>query len=120
MPISIPNCTSIIPIRQNKINYSKLNRIRKFVNIEYNRKRKRLDFPIIHFINSAREFATNNPSVTAQEIIEWQAKYAAKYADSVKDVVVEDIKYLEDIFEMIKELWGVVIIQSRPKNGNIS
>ena len=109
-----------IESKQNKINYSKLNRIRKFVNIEYNRKRKRLDFPIIHFMNSARDFATNNPTVTSKEIIEWLAKYAAKYADSVKDVVVEDIKYLEDIFEMIKELWSVVIIQSRPKNGNIS
>ena len=34
-------------------------------------------------------------------------------------VVVEDKEYLETIFELTKELWKIIILQSRPKEGKI-
>lgn len=121
------NCDTIkdifkycIESKQNKINYTKLKRICRFVNIEHNRKRKRLDFPIMNFVKSAHDWAIENHITTAQDILKWQANYAVRYANSIKDVVVDDNLYLEKIFEIIKELWSVVIIQQRPKNNKIS
>ena len=36
------------------------------------------------------------------------------------DVVIDDIQFLETIFLLIKELFDVVIIQSKPSHGNIN
>lgn len=109
-----------IESKQNRINYSKLNRIRKFVNIEYNRKKKRLDFPVLHFMSQARAWANENPVTTVEEISKWQGYYAIKYANSIPNVVVDDVKFLEEIYDIVKELWNVIIIQSRPKKGNVT
>lgn len=105
--------------KQNRINYTKLNRIRSFVNIEYNRRRKKVDFPVLKFIQDAHKFAKENKIISKELLTKWQAAYAAKYADSIKDIVIDDINYLEEIFDLIKQLWSIVIIQSRPKNGNV-
>lgn len=99
--------------KQNRINYTKLDRIRRFVNIENNRQKSRLDFPVLKFISEAANWANNNPIVKIDDINKWLANYAAKYANSIKDVVVDDIKYFEEIFELIKELWKVIIIQGK-------
>ena len=106
--------------KQNRINYTKLDRIRRFVNIENNRQKNRLDFPVIKFISEATRWCKNNTNTTIDEINKWQADFAAKFANSIKDIVVDDIEYLERIFELIKELWAVVIIQNRPKQGKIT
>ena len=106
--------------KQNRINYSKLQRIRRFVNIEYNRKKKRLDFPILRFIKDAQDWATRNYKVTKGEIDDFLKTYAAKYANSIKDVVVEDVEYLQKIYELICELWKVIIIQGNSKNGVVT
>ena len=106
--------------KQNRINYTKLDRIRRFVNIENNRQKNRLDFPVIKFISEATRWCKNNTNTTIDEINKWQADFAAKFANSIKDIVVDDIEYLEKIFELIKELWAVVIIQNRPKQGKIT
>lgn len=106
--------------KQNKINYAKLNRIRRLVSIEYNKQRNKIDFPIMKFLNDAHKFAEANPIVTQTQIAEWQANYAVKYANSIPDLVVQDTKYLEKIFELTKDLWGVVIVQSKPKGGKIN
>ena len=118
------DCSTIIDIYQycvekksNKINYSKLKRIQKFVYIEDNRRKKRLDFPVYKFINDARIFANANRSTTIQEVNEWLANYAAKYANSIPNLIVEDIEFFNLIFDLIKDLWSVVIIQTRPRNG---
>lgn len=106
--------------KQNRINYSKLNRIQKFVTIERNRKKKRLDFPVLKFIKDAQKFATANFKCEITDVTQFQKDYAAKYANSVKDVVVDDIEYLEKIYAYIQDLWKVIIEQSRPKNGIVS
>lgn len=106
--------------KKNKINYAKLNRIKRLVIIEYNKQRKRLDFPILKFVKDASEFATNNPETTKQNIVEWQANYTAKYVNSIGGLVVQDIDYFEQIYDIVKELWLVVIDQSRPKAGKIN
>ena len=102
--------------KQNRINYTKLNRIRKFVNIESNIQKSRIDFPVYKFIKEAQDWAELNMLVSKEEIEEFLKEWSAKYANSVKDVVVDDIKYLEKIYEWITELWKVIIIQDRPKN----
>ena len=106
--------------KQNKINYSKLGRIRKFVNIEYNRQKKRIDFPVLKFIKDAQKFTRENTRTTTEVVQHFLADYAAKYANSITDLVVDDIDFLEQIFDLINELWKVIIIQTRPKNGNIT
>lgn len=106
--------------KQNRINYSKLERIQKFVTIERNRKKKRLDFPVLKFIKDAQKFADVNFKCELTDVVQFQKDYAAKYANSVRDVVIDDITYLEKIYELIQELWKVVVIQSRPKKGIVS
>ena len=105
--------------KQNRINYTKLNRIRRFVQIESNRKRKRLDFPVLKFVKQSQDWARAHGATTEDEVNKYLADYAVGYANSIKDVVVEDKEYLETIFDLTKELWKVIILQSRPKNGNI-
>lgn len=105
--------------KKNKINYAKLNRIKRLIVIEYNKQRKKLDFPILKFVKDASKFALSNPETTKQSINEWQANYAAKYVNSIGGLVVEDIDYFESIFNIVKDLWTVVIDQNRPKNGKI-
>lgn len=106
--------------KQNRINFSKLNRIRKFVVIEGNRQKNRIDFPVMKFIKDAQNWAERNIKTTKSDIEEYQKFWAAKYANTIPDVVVDDVKYLEKIYELIKQLWDVVIIQDRPKKGIIS
>lgn len=106
--------------KSNKINYSKLERIKKFVTIEINRRKKRLDFPVLKFIYESKKFAQENPVTTKDNINIFLANFAAKYANSIKDVIVDDQEYFEQIFKLISELWKVIIIQSKPKNNEIS
>ena len=105
--------------KQNRINYTKLNRIRKFVQIESNRKRKRLDFPVLKFVKQSQDWARAHSSTNENEINKYLADYAVGYANSIKDLVIDDKEYLETVFELTKELWKVIILQSRPKNGNV-
>ena len=105
--------------KQNRINYTKLNRIRKFVQIEHNRKRRRLDFPVLKFVKDSQNWARAHGSTTETEINKYLADYAVGYANSIPDLVVEDKEYLETIFELTQNLWKIIILQSRPKNGNI-
>lgn len=105
--------------KRNSINFSKLNRIVKFVRIDANAKRKRLDFPIKRYIKDAREFAIKNPEVTTEVLTTWLATYAAKYANSVKNVVVNDIDYLQEIHSLVQDLFKTVVLQSRPHKGKI-
>lgn len=106
--------------KQNRINFSKLNRIRKFVSIEQSRRKRRLDFPILRFVKDAQKWADDIMKCTREEIDEWLKSYACKYANSVKDVVVEDKAYLEKIYDLTCNLWKIVIDQSKPKNGIIT
>lgn len=106
--------------KQNRINFSKLNRIRKFVSIEQSRRKRRLDFPILRFVKDAQKWADDTMKCTREEIDEWLKEYACKYANSVKDVVVEDKAYLEKIYDLTCNLWKVIIDQSKPKNGIIT
>lgn len=106
--------------KQNRINFSKLNRIRKFVSIEQSRRKRRLDFPILRFVKDAQKWADDTMKCTREEIDEWLKEYACKYANSVKDVVVEDKAYLEKIYDLTCNLWKIIIDQSKPKNGIIT
>lgn len=111
---------SCLDRKQNKINYSKLSRIRKFISIESTRRKGRLDFPVLKFIADARKWAENTMKCHKEEIDEFLKDYACKYANSVKDVVIQDTEYLKKIHELIKGLWDVVVEQSKPKNGVIT
>lgn len=103
--------------KQNRINYTKLNRIRKFVQIESNRKRKRLDFPVLKFVKQSQDWARAHSKTTQEEINKYLADYAVGYANSIKNVVVEDKEYLETIFELTKDLWKIIVLQGRSNKG---
>lgn len=106
--------------KQNRINFAKLGRIRRFVTIEQSRRKKRLDFPVLRFVKDAQEWADHTMKCEATEVADWIKDYACKYANSVKDVVVEDVAYLEKIYDLCNDLWKVVVDQSRPKNGIVT
>lgn len=105
--------------KQNRINYTKLNRIRRFVQIESNRKKKRLDFPVLKFVKQTQAWVKEHSSTTEMEINKYLADYSVAYANSVKNLVVDDKDYLETIFELTKDLWKVIVLQSRPSKGKI-
>ena len=109
-----------VETKQNRINFTKLQRIRKFINIVFNIKKDRLDFPIYKFVTDAKKWAIEHPSTTTADIDKFLQDYAAKYANSIKDVVVEDTLFLDEIYSKIEELWKTVIIQGRPKNNIVS
>lgn len=106
--------------KKQTINYSKLKRIVKFVKIDANARKKRIDFPVLKFINDARKYAKENSVVTKNDLAYWQAEYATKYANSVKNVVINDIDFQEEIYSLIQDLFKVVVIQSKPIKGKIS
>ena len=106
-----------VDTRSNRINYSKLRKIRQFVKIERYRRYKRLDFPVFKFIKESQKFAKDNPSCPLVDIQKWIANSATHYANSVPELVVDDIKYLEELYAIMKELFAIVVVQSRPKNG---
>ena len=106
--------------KSNRINYSLINRIKRFITIEDNRRRKRLDFPIYKFILDAQNFAVNNPYVTKLELDTWIAEYAAKLGNVIKNVVIDDTDFLETIYDLTVELFDIVVIKKRPKNGVIN
>ena len=105
--------------KQNKINYAKLDRIRRFVNIESNRRQKRLDFPVYKYIKDAQQFAKDNPVISQEDLTKWLANYAAKYANSIKNIVVDDIDFLEEIYDLVCQIFNVVVIKGRPSKGMI-
>ena len=106
--------------KSNRLNHTKLDRIRKFVNIEYNRKKNKLDFPILKYVQDAQKFAKTHPEISRYDIDMFNAQYAADYANSIEGLVVDDNAYYEEIFELIKELWKVIIIESKAnKDGKI-
>ena len=106
--------------KQNKINYTKLNRIRRFVQIEAQRKKNRLDFPILKFVKLTKDWVKNHPITNEMEINKYLADYSVGYANSVKNLVVDDNEYLENIFELTKDLWKVVVLQGKSVKGKIS
>ena len=106
--------------KSGRINYSHLDRIRQFIRIEDNRRRKRIDLPIYKFICDAKTFAIEHPYVSKEELQKWLATYTAKICNSVKNVVVEDIKYMDEIFELLNKLFNVIIIKKTSKQGTSS
>ena len=105
--------------KQNKINYAKLERIRKFISIESNRRKNRLDFPVYKYIKDAQQFAKDNPVISQEDLTKWLAHYAAKYANSIKNIVVDDIDFLEEIYDLVCQIFNVVVIKGRPSKGMI-
>ena len=104
--------------KYNKINYSKLTKIRKFISIVHNISKERLDFPIYKFVTDAKKWVTENTKVKRTEIDKFIADYSVKIANNVKDVAIDDVEYLKMIYNKIYELWKVIIIESKP-NKNI-
>ena len=120
--------------KKNKINFSKLNRIRKLVLIEFNKKKRRLDFPIMKFVKDAYDYAILNPVLDKYnkdhytqicingkdaKVPKFIVDYSTKYVNSVEGLVVNDNEYYMEIINIVRNLWDVVIVQSRPHNNKI-
>jgi hypothetical protein len=87
--------------KRNRINYTKLDKIRAFVSLENKRKQKKIDMPVLKFLQDTKVWVEDHPDTTKDEIESFQKHYAVKYANSVKNVVVEDVIYLEEIYGML-------------------
>ena len=75
---------------------------------------------MLKFIKDAQQWARFHNKTTETEINQFLANYAVKYANSIKDLVIEDKEYLELLFDLTKELWKVIISQTRPIKGTIT
>ena len=106
--------------KTNRLNFSKLTRIRTFINIESSRKKKRLDFPVLKFIQDSQKWAAEHSSTTTHDIEVFLAEWTCKYCNSIKMLVVDDKQYAETIFELVKEYWKIIIINSKPHNGIVT
>ena len=105
---------------QNRINYTKLNRIRKFISIVISIKHVRLDFPIYKFVTEAKKFAIENPVVKKVDMDKFLSKSAVSIANNIKDVVIDDVDFLKTVYDHVKEIWKTIIIESTPSNGNLN
>lgn len=103
--------------KNKRLNFAKLNRIKRFVSLENKRRNKRLDFPILRFLQDTKKWVNEHYQCTKDEIEEYIINYAVKYANSVKDVVIDDVNYLVSIKEFIQDLFNVVVETGRPKQG---
>lgn len=109
-----------IDYKNNRLNFTKLRRIQRFVSIESSRKKKRLDFPVLRFIKDSQKWASENPQVTTHDIEVFLAEWTCKWCNSIKNLIVDDLQYAETMFELVKEYWDIIIVHSRPKNGIIT
>lgn len=105
--------------KTNRLNFSKLKRIKTFVQIEVNRRRRRLDFPIIRMVKDFQAWARDHHETTQPEIDRFLAIWTCKYCNSIPDLVIEDKQYLEEMFEFIKEYWEVIITKNRIGGGKL-
>ena len=108
-----------VDLKTNRLNFSKLKRISQFVKIESSRKKKRLDFPVLKFITDAKKWALDHTSATKVEINMFLAEWSCKYCNSIKDVVIDDLEYAQAIFDLVQQYWSIIIVENRPKNGQI-
>ena len=106
--------------KTNRLNFSKLTRVKTFINIESSRKKKRLDFPVLKFIKDCQKWASEHSSTTQHDIEIFLAEWTCKYCNSIKLLVVDDKQYAETIFELVKEYWNIIIIHSKPHNGIVT
>lgn len=106
--------------KTNRINFAKLDRIKRFISIVNSIKKSRLDFPIYRFVIDSKKFAIENPVTTKDTIDNFLSCYAVKIANNVKDLIVEDVVYLKMVHEKITNLFKVLIDQSRPYKGKIN
>ena len=69
------------------------------------------------FVKQSQDWARAHSKTTQEEINKYLADYAVGYANSIKNVVVEDKEYLETIFELTKDLWKIIVLQGRSNKG---
>ena len=101
----------------NKINYSQLNRIRKFANIDASRRKRRLDFPIAKYIYDVKKFVEKNPVVDKKHDIEiFIGMYTIQYANSIANLIVDDKEYIEYLYSLLYDLWKILVIERRKNN----
>lgn len=105
--------------KSNKINYTALNKIRKFAILLDSLNRHKLDFPIKKFVKDSRDWVNNNPSVSQKDIDIFIANWTASYCNSIKDLVVDDLDYFKSMNNHIDDLFNIIINRSRPKGGVI-
>lgn len=105
--------------KSRRINYAKLERIRRFVGIEYQRRKKRLDLPVARVIRDMHDWANENPEPDCLALEEWQQKEATRYANTISGVVVEDIAFQKAVYEWYRDLFRVCVVQERPRNGKV-
>lgn len=103
-----------------RINFAKLDRIKRFISIVNSIKKARLDFPIYRFVIDSKKFAIENCKTTKDTIDNFLTQYAVKIANNVKDLIVEDVGYLKMVNEKITNLFKVLVEQSRPVKGQIT
>jgi hypothetical protein len=106
--------------KTNRINFAKLDRIKRFISIVNSIRKSRLDLPIYRFVIDTKKFAVENPITTKDVVDNFLSSYAVKIANNVKNLIVEDVVYLKMVHEKITHLFKVLINQSKASKGKVS
>ena len=102
--------------RSGNIVFSAIDRIISFMVIDNQRKKKKLDIPILRFIQDTDKWVKSNNKRTTTEISEFLDLYACKYANNVTDVVRTDVLYLKKIRDYLERIFNIVVFKGHSKN----
>ena len=102
--------------RSGNIVFAAIERIIDFLSIEAQRKKKKLDFPVLRFMQDTQKWINENNKRNSGEIEEFLDIYACKYANTVKNVVRTDILYLKKIRDYLDKIFNIIVFKGRPKN----
>ena len=98
-------------------NFSAIGRIRTLVNIVYNDKNNRLDFPIKKFMEDTYKFSEYG-TIKAVELTKFLQKTAYEYAQnaSTKEILIDrSILTMESLIKTFKKIFNCLVETTRPK-----
>jgi hypothetical protein len=117
------NCDTIKEIydycletKTQKYNFSAIQRICNFTSLEEQRKKKKIDFPVLRFMQDTKKWVEEEPKRPVDDVKKYIDIYTCKYANTVKDVVLSDVQYLETIKKYITSLFDTIVIRGKSKN----
>lgn len=101
--------------KNNKIKFSELKRIVKFIKLDRNIHIHKLDFPIYKFIVNVHSWCNGGIDANDKDAKMMVAKFVANYMNSIKDLVVEDATIFELMYQQIYKLFTVITNKTKAK-----
>ena len=101
--------------RSGLIQFAELERIMKFLVLENQRRKQKLDFPVLRFLQETKKWVEEEPKRSKEEIDNFLNIYSCKYANNITNVVRTDILFLKKIRDYMERLFSTIVIKSKRK-----